>query len=83
MNSMTQADFAPKREMYAYRIECEYTTENNGSGQFVFTHITPEPIESHYSYILNIVCSNIGIPFKTLCNTYFDLQIFKIGKVNF
>ena len=83
MNSMIESDFAPKKEMHAYRIECEYTTENDESRQFVFTHITPEPIESHYSYILTIVCNNIGISFKTLCSTYFDLQIFKVDTICF
>ena len=81
---MTEADVAPKTEMYVYRIECEYTNKNNESRQFVFTHITPEPIESHYSYVLNIVCRNIGVSFQTLCsNYYFDLQIFKVDKVSF
>lgn len=83
MNSMTEADFAPKKEMYVYRIECAYTTENDESRQFGFTHITSEPIASHHSYILNIVCNNIGMSFQALCSTYFDLQIFKVDTICF
>ena len=68
--------------MIANRIECDYTTTRDTERkQFGFTHITPEPIETHHSYILNIVCNNIGISFEDLCSNYFDLQIFREGKV--
>ena len=30
MNSMTETNFIPKK-IYIYRIECIYTTENNGT----------------------------------------------------
>lgn len=83
MNAMTENDFVPKAEMYVYSVECSYTTTNNESRQFCFKHITPEPIEMQYSYILNIVCGNIGLSFKTLCSNYFDLQIFKVDTICF
>ena len=83
MNAMTKNDFVPKVEMYVYSVECSYTTNNSETKQFCFKHITPEPIETQYGYILNIVCNNMGIAFKTLCSGYFDLQIFRVSTVSF
>ena len=83
MNAMTKNDFVPKAEMYVYNVECSYTTIDNESKQLCFKHIIPEPIETQCNYILNIVCNNTGLSFKTLCSIYFDLQIFKVDTICF
>jgi len=67
-----------------YRIECEYSNVNDANNvkQFCFTHITAEPIESHYNYIINIICNNSKLTIKDIKeNCYFDMQIFEVGKV--
>lgn len=83
MNSMTEADFAPKKEFSVYLIECVYTTIDNKSLNFSFRHVTAEPIESHYSYIINIICRNTKLSINTIFDNYFDLQIFEIDKICF
>ena len=66
MNAMTENDFAPKAQMTVYSVECSYTNTDNETIYFCFKHITPEPIEMQYDYIINIVCNLLSTSHLTV-----------------
>ena len=63
-----------------YRIDATFTDSENGFS-YSFYFLTPEPIETEFSSIINKIANEKKINITTLETNYFDVVIVPIGKV--
>lgn len=72
-----------KNYLTVYRVECEFiNTKTMKVEQVSFDYITPEPIEAHYGYIINIISNKTTASIEDFYTSYFDCVITEVEKIN-
>ena len=67
-------------EINVYMVCAQYIGGDTGFS-YTFYFMTPEPIDTQFSRIINLICSHKKVPFAELSTNYFDVDILEISKV--
>lgn len=67
-------------EINVYMVCAQYTGGDKGFS-YTFYFMTPEPIDTQFNRIINLICSHKKVPFTELSTNYFDVDIVEISKV--
>jgi hypothetical protein len=67
-------------EINVYMVCAQYIGVDTGFS-YTFYFMTPEPIDTQFSRIINLICSHKKVPFTELSTNYFDVDIVEISKV--
>ena len=72
-----------KNQIIVYRVDAQFVgPSNEGKGfSYSFYFMTPEPIETQFSRIINLICNEKRVSFNELSTNYFDVNVVEVSKV--
>jgi len=70
-----------RKEISVYMVSAQYTGGDTGFS-YTFYFMTPEPIDTQFGRIVNLICTHQNVPFVELNTNDFDVDIIKISKLN-
>ena len=70
-----------KKEISVYMVSALYIGEDTGFS-YTFYFMTPEPIDTQFGRIVNLICAHQKVPFVELSTNHFDVDIMEISKVD-
>ena len=68
-------------EIIVYQIDATYTDDEGYGFSYSFYFMTPEPISTQFSRIINLICTHQNVPYVELSTNSFDVSIMQISKV--
>ncbi len=68
-----------KEEIIVYQVDAEYSNGNDGFC-YSFYFMTPEPINTQFGRIINLICQQQNVPYADLSRNYFDVSVMQISK---
>lgn len=73
-----------KNQIIVYRVDAQFIDHSNeGKGfNYSFYFMTPEPIETQFGRIINLICSEQRVSFDELSTNYFDVNVVEVSKFN-
>jgi len=70
-----------REEINVYMVCAQYHPCGDTGFSYTFYFMTPEPIDTQFSRIIQLICSHKNVPFAELSTNYFDVDIVEISKV--
>lgn len=72
-----------KNQIIVYRVDAQFVEPSNEDKRFSYSFyfMTPEPIETQFSRIINLICNEKRVSFNELSTNYFDVNVVEVSKV--
>jgi hypothetical protein len=69
-----------KEGIIVYQVDSIYCNGESGFS-YSFYFMTPEPIDTQFGRIINLICTQQNVPYVELSTNDFDVSIMQISKV--
>ncbi len=73
-----------KNQIIVYRVDAQFFNPRNEDKCFSYSFyfMTPEPIETQFGRIINLICSEKKVSFDELSTNYFDVNVVEVSEFN-
>ena len=72
-----------EKEIIVYQVDATYCDDEGYGFSYSFYFMTPEPINTQFSRIINLICEHQNIPYVELSTNSFDVSIVQTSKVQY
>jgi hypothetical protein len=71
-----------KNKIIVYRVDAQFVSvSNEGKGfSYSFYFMTPEPIDTQFGRVINLICNEQRVSFDELSTSYFDVNVVRVSE---